>query len=780
MKRVKYMWSLLLALPLLWVSNGVLATVGGSATPFFPAGTLTVGEGPLNARIELVATGDDFPATLDAGTIKLTISCGTNSDPWNCPVALVETGVLSIDDTTAVAGGSANPVEICNGVTFSFGAPDATTGEILITPSVPLTFPDPNDLCTINLQVNVDGVPANDASAAAGLQTAQGAEFRLTNSVQDAGGGVGADTTTIAACSVEVDKQVCCDTVCDSDDDWVDVGYDDNAADSCNGLEDDLINIRYLARNTGTNCPLTNCSLAETNDVFDTSPGGTFALGDGAATSPPIDNSPQDCSDAFGTPGGGENEPDKVTVTCDTPFQTQVDDEDEAAFACLTVDLLVDRNVDCDGVGVGDAPADKTLTRNDSDGQLGCTANDGDDIFWGYQYCNNGTAPLYDCRLTDDNTNVSVPIDVGNLAPETCAAPLTGNPTGDPEDCSTQLEADELANGQVNLSCCTRDVANLEDCAAGDRQTVYDRSKVECLTQSGLEITKVCDDDDGDGTDDTAIVTVAAGAGDLGFTDCTVSDTIYLDNPTCSENPPGTVEGTPLDVPLSNAAYNLAPVGEEVSEGTFALNDADACNTAQVSCTPESGGAPVEEAAAPVICDFQEEGCITHSPGYWGTHPNAAAALLDIEVCGETLASVEPNEVSTTEAMCSVGQDGKILGAQVTQLLRQCTAAALNHAVSEAEGGGCTHAEEEIFADCCGAAIGEGNYCSGQDAGSLGVSACIDLLDEFNNSLDTQQTDWFDAYNPADPTKCKDSKNNGYQPFAPGLSPPPKPGKGPK
>lgn len=750
-----------LAAPLLFASYGALAAVGGSATPFFPAGTLTVGEGPLDARIELVGTGDDFPATVDAGTIKLTISCGTNADPWNCPAVSVETGVLSIEDTTAVAGGSLDVNEICNSVTFDFGAPDATTGEILITPSEVLTFPSSGDKCTINLQVNVDALPANDASGATGLQTAQGAEFRLHNDVNDEGSGTGADTTTIAACSVQVDKQVSCD----GGTTWVDQGYNDSATGTCNGLEDDLINIRYLARNTGTGCELTNCVLTETNPVFDTSPGSSFGLLDGVETDPATENTPQDCSDAFGIPGEDEHEPDTVSVICDTPFGGTVTDEDTASFACLTVDLLVDRNVDCDGAA-GDDPADMTLTRDDGDGQLGCTANDGDPITWGYRYCNNGTATLYDCRLTDDNTDVSVPIEVGTLAPDTCATPSTGNPTLDPLDCSTQLESDELANGQINLACCTRDVTTLEDCAEADRVAVFDRSTVECQTQSGLEITKECLDDDGDGSDDTARVTVAATAGDLGFENCVPTDAIYLDNPTCSENPPGTIEGTPTEVALTPAGpYTLAPEGEQVSEGTFALNDADACNTASVTCDPLSGGEPVTEDAAPVICDFQEEGCITRTPGYWGTHPTAAAALLDVEVCGQTLASVEPNAVSTTEAMCSVGKDGKKLGSQVTQLIRQCTAAALNHAVSAAEEGGCTHAQEETFAECCGAATGEGNSCSAQDEGGLSVSACIGLLDEFNNSRDTQQTDWFDDYNPADSSLCRESKNNGYHPY---------------
>jgi hypothetical protein len=119
--------------------------------------------------------------------------------------------------------------------------------------------------------------------------------------------------------------------------------------------------------------------------------------------------------------------------------------------------------------------------------------------------------------------------------------------------------------------------------------------------------------------------------------------------------------------------------------------------------------------------------------------------------------------------MCSVGKDGKILGSQVTQLIRQCTAAALNLAVTESEGGSCSSNSTDDFADCCGAADdGTGpNLCSAQDVGSVkDVNECIALLDTFNNSLDTSDSDIFSGLGAAQPTQCKNSKNNGYHPLA--------------
>ncbi len=366
--------------------------------------------------------------------------------------------------------------------------------------------------------------------------------------------------------------------------------------------------------------------------------------------------------------------------------------------------------------------------------------------------------------LVDANTEVSAPITVGNLPANGCATPKVDAATITRIRCCAvrPSKSSEAANGKVTLSCCTKDVAGIADCAEANRVVVYDESNVTCKTQSGLDIVKTCVDSDENGTDDSVTVQVSASAGDLGFTNCTPTDTIYLDDPTC---PP---VGTGTSVALVDPAgpYSLAPGASETSEGTLTTLTADACNTASVTCTEVGSGDPVTENAAPVVCDVAAEGCITRTPGFWGNRPNTTDDYLPIEVCGKSINSVKANELSTSETMCSVGKDGKILGDQVTQLIRQCTAAALNHAVSAAEGGGCPHADEENFADCCGAAEGVGLLCSAQDTGGKSVNECIGLLDEFNNRFDTQQADVFSGLGAAQPAQCKASKNNGYHPYA--------------
>jgi hypothetical protein len=73
-------------------------------------------------------------------------------------------------------------------------------------------------------------------------------------------------------------------------------------------------------------------------------------------------------------------------------------------------------------------------------------------------------------------------------------------------------------------------------------------------------------------------------------------------------------------------------------------------------------------------------------------------------------------------------------------LIRQCAAAALNIAASEANEGSCEGVElssgesiVEVFDGCCGE-----DLCDSDASGTeISNSGCIELLDEFNNSQDT-------------------------------------------
>lgn len=155
------------------------------------------------------------------------------------------------------------------------------------------------------------------------------------------------------------------------------------------------------------------------------------------------------------------------------------------------------------------------------------------------------------------------------------------------------------------------------------------------------------------------------------------------------------------------------------------------------------------------------DGCLTRTPGFWGTHPHVTAQYLSLDSCGLTLDSTLPRSVaSATEDMCISGQDAK--GAKTSmqqlQLVRQCMAANLNLAASAAGGGRCGGAIEARIAECCA------SLCNSGAAGNtISRSMCIEDIDEFNNSADSLEPYGpFLSPGPADPSSCKSSRGNGW------------------
>jgi hypothetical protein len=158
------------------------------------------------------------------------------------------------------------------------------------------------------------------------------------------------------------------------------------------------------------------------------------------------------------------------------------------------------------------------------------------------------------------------------------------------------------------------------------------------------------------------------------------------------------------------------------------------------------------------------EGCLARTPGFWGNHPDITSLFLPILVCGVVLDTVEAGSgTSATEAICSVGNDHKILGPQLTQLVRQCTAALLNVAASASGGGNCPGEGDlppltSLLNGCCGAE----SVCTGDPVEGLTIQSCIDQLDAFNNSPDTLPPFGpFVSPGPADPSQCQEARNNG-------------------
>lgn len=158
--------------------------------------------------------------------------------------------------------------------------------------------------------------------------------------------------------------------------------------------------------------------------------------------------------------------------------------------------------------------------------------------------------------------------------------------------------------------------------------------------------------------------------------------------------------------------------------------------------------------------------CLTRTPGFWGNHgflitgdDPRSLDLLPLDVCGTTLDNTAAgNDTSTTEAICSVGTDGKILGPQETQLIRQCTAALLNVAATTTLGGSCEGVFlglDELLTNCCG----PDSICTGTPIAGLSIGDCIDQVTAFN---ETELSGVPFGFNPG-PAKsgpCRASKGN--------------------
>ncbi|MGG7055125.1 hypothetical protein [Nitrosomonas sp. ANs5] len=563
------------------------------------------------------------------------------------------------------------------------------------------------------------------------------------------GGAEGSTVYTFPGrCDVRVDKQISCDGGIT----WVDQGLvnaNEDTTNGCQGLSNDQILVRYQVSNEG-NLDAGQCVLTDVNSVGgmpfgDPADPGTIPAG---STSELIAGTASAlCSE------WEENEPNTATVTCNTcggiarPGDPLLTAFDTATFSCLVADLLVDRAVACvDGVPAGFN--DEVLVRADEDGTDGPTTVEGNLCQWKYQANNPGTAPLFACVLQDSNPDVTpAPILVGTLAP----GEPRDIPAANQVECNDDLEANEVPGGRVDLACCTRNVESLLDCADDDRIQVYDLSTVNCVAPD-LEVAKLCEVHSD--TNEATFTVTATNTGEVDLVNCVATDTLR----TGGLCPPS---GDSIDQTLMpDAPFALDVGGQQVLTGGATITT-DSCNFVSVTCQDAISGAYITGDAT-ADCPFtpQEEGCLTRTPGFWGTHPDVTAKYLDLEVCGTTLNNVNAgNGHSAIEAMCSTGRDGRILGPQLTQLVRQCTSAALNIAASQDLGGNCNSDFPNIdatFSACCG---GE-SICTGDTVGDHSVESCITALDFFNNTdPDTLSFDF--PVGRAMPRACQDSRNNG-------------------
>jgi hypothetical protein len=430
------------------------------------------------------------------------------------------------------------------------------------------------------------------------------------------------------------------------------------------------------------------------------------------------------------------------------------------AVNVLRTQVRVDKQVSCNGAPFVDA---MLVVAND-DGINGCSAVDGQPVAVQYQVQNAGESGLFQCVLTVTQANNTpssfspLPIPIGNLTSGQTTPLIPA--VNSPQACSQSLENEEPDTARV--SCCT---VNQSPCPEGLAITAFDVATFTCQSRPELAVEKVCVDQNNDGIGEIT-VTVTASAADLDLVNCQATDNLFRDDPTCPAD-----QGAATLVPLSPPNPFNVPAGGQVELTGLTPAPpltANACNTVSVTCTIESTSETLTE-SADAVCPGAGEGCLTRTPGFWGNHPRITALFLPQTVCGVELDTVEAGDTSSaTEAICSVGNDGKILGPQLTQLVRQCTAAVLNVVASASGGGNCPGdfpPLTSLLEDCCGFRDGDdgGSVCQGNPpVPGPTIQSCIDQLDAFNNSPDTLPPFGpFVSPGPADSSKCRDSRNNG-------------------
>lgn len=149
-------------------------------------------------------------------------------------------------------------------------------------------------------------------------------------------------------------------------------------------------------------------------------------------------------------------------------------------------------------------------------------------------------------------------------------------------------------------------------------------------------------------------------------------------------------------------------------------------------------------------------GCLTRTAGFWGTQPHITAQFLPVCVCGVSLGTTEAGSgASATEALCVAGGVECESNTAYVQLVRQLAAAKLNLAATAVNGGTCGPAISELITKC--------ELLCNANHKTISASGCIQLLDAFNNSVDTltPTPPPFNNPGPAQPAACQAANGNG-------------------
>jgi hypothetical protein len=602
----------------------------------------------------------------------------------------------------------------------------ALTGVLPITPGSTTSFVQSNTL-TCN-STNFGGGNQTDTATLNCTCSGAPAGFRSSNTATDS-----AET---GCCGATLNKEISCDGGTTFFNGTNGQGTPPPACVGAVGTNDILA--KYVTTNNGTITPVCG-PITDSNTVLSTT----------TAT---------ECMTTHGV-----SEPDTAQETCTCSLTGAADftltAKSSNNFDCCGV--AVDKQVSCDG---GTTWNDAGLETANNDGTNGCTANSGATVNFRYFAQNTGSTAL-SCSFTDMQTGtggISIFTIPSGISLAVGAAQSQLNSTAVTETCSATFAAHEPNSGAISCTCAD---------TAGPITNVsaFDEATVNCLTP-GVSISKTCADQSS-GTN--AVTTTVTNSGATGLTGCTVTDTTFANNSTC----PATNTSNPITVPVTPATFDLStPGGMQTSTGTVSGLTADACNSASVTCTV-AGTSTTVSASATAVCHVPATGCFTRTPGFWGTHPDVTQSLLPLPSCGITLTTTTAQlPGSATEDLCGTGgRDFKPnnTSPQQLQLIRQCTAAALNLAVSQQAGLSCENSFPGItaaFNTCC---VGTGSVCdSGLHPAQIDASGCEPFLDAFNNQFDTTPFPAFLVNGPAEPDQCKISNGDGFVNPGRSLGPP--------
>jgi hypothetical protein len=581
---------------------------------------------------------------------------------------------------------------------------------------------DGNDPDPVSFEFIIENTGEADAECEL-VDTAEGGEELVNQIVQVAAGETetvtleetcraevaGLDTATIACTCIdsvggefEVDDEDSAEVLCLTP--GLNVVKECRDFDPVDGADDQ---VHITVMNDG-DANLVNCQVTDVLDENEES-----CPGNGADLTP-VEVSPQGFSltpgndqvvtGSFNVTASACNEVE-VTCTIEGTAKTVTAMDDEFCFIPPPCVARFDKQVSCDGVNFVDAEDNDDPNNATTRSCVGWNAFDGMEAEPASRrfIVENTGSGVIECSIVDDlNGNQE------NFGPFQVAVGAT-QVIDDPGTCGADVAGVDTAT----LSCTCLNGSQLP---VIEETPFVDSAEIECQTPA-LQVSKVCEDQV-DGRNAIEIqVTNPASADGATLANCVVSDPLApeCDGPVTSPLAPGDSDTVLCGVDgLTETTLNEVSVTCDIPGTSKEISDGDA---AECKVTPDQ--------------------CLHKTPGFWCTHPTVTNLFLDLQVCGIPIDNVQVKaQGSAIEDLRSPGKDHKLVSSpQKAQLIRQCTAAALNQAASAANEGSC---EGEpvgdstfgaVFASCCD------DLCANDaSAGQINASGCIGLLDDFNNT----------------------------------------------